>query len=152
MIQKIQKGIVPGEAMMRRKDGQVQVPHIVGGYAGVLRRVRGVLSKCRRYIFWPFFAALLLVVGVSAARADAAGSVSVPGAGWVATGISVTAGDVLTITASGQWVEGVNTQGPDGQAAPWGDNFFNITDLGVCNVDSQGDASRSERHPFTAAP
>src|SRR3954464_7990779 len=45
MIQKIQKGIVPGEAMMRRKDGQVQVPHIVGGYAGVLRRVRGVLSK-----------------------------------------------------------------------------------------------------------
>jgi hypothetical protein len=118
---------------MRRNSGQVP-QQVHGATMALPRMLAGVFSNCRRFLFWPFFAALLLVGGMSPARADATGSVSVPGAGWVPTGINVTAGDVLSITASGQWVEGGTTQGPDGQAAPWPDNFFNITDLGVCNV------------------
>jgi hypothetical protein len=58
--------------------------------------------------------------------------ITVPATHWVDTGLTVKAGDVLRITATGSWTDGSTTSGPDGTAKPWPDNFFNLADLGVC--------------------
>jgi len=55
--------------------------------------------------------------------------------GWVDTGLSVSPADVVDITAQGSWTpDGVNFTGPDGFGSSLlsADNFFNLTDLGVC--------------------
>jgi hypothetical protein len=52
---------------------------------------------------------------------------------WIATGIRVTAGELLRVTATGKWTDGSTTSGPDGAAKPWPDNFFNLADLGACS-------------------
>jgi hypothetical protein len=53
--------------------------------------------------------------------------------GWVDTGLQVNVGDALTITAAGSWTgDGRDYTGPDGYSKAWGDNFFNVQDLGVC--------------------
>jgi len=63
-------------------------------------------------------------------------SVKVPATSqWVDTGLQVTAGDHLQITASGQWSPGAPNAamvGPDGSDQPWPDNFLNLTDIGQC--------------------
>jgi hypothetical protein len=51
------------------------------------------------------------------------------------TGIAVTAGTPVTISASGQWTpDGQNYAGPDGfgYSTESADNYFNVTDLGAC--------------------
>jgi hypothetical protein len=58
--------------------------------------------------------------------------ITVPATHWVDTHLTVKAGDVLRITATGSWTDGSATSGPDGAAKPWPDNFFNLADLGVC--------------------
>jgi len=55
-------------------------------------------------------------------------------AGWTNTGIDVQATNPLMIIASGTWTDGASTVGPAGSKDAWPDNFFNLTDLGVCNV------------------
>jgi hypothetical protein len=61
--------------------------------------------------------------------------VSVPGtAKWTDTQVDVVKGDLLTITATGLWTEGNTTNGPDGISKLWPDNFFNVNEIGVCNV------------------
>ncbi len=53
--------------------------------------------------------------------------------GWVATGITLNAGDSVAISASGSWTaDGTNYTGPDGYSTTSADNFFNTTDLGAC--------------------
>ena len=55
--------------------------------------------------------------------------------GWVDTGLSVSPADVVDIAAQGSWTpDGVHFTGPDGfdSSLPSADNFFNLTDLGVC--------------------
>ena len=60
--------------------------------------------------------------------------VSVPGtAKWTDTGL-VVKGEPLTITATGSWTEGSTTNGPDGISTLWPDNFFNLNEIGACNV------------------
>lgn len=52
---------------------------------------------------------------------------------WVSTGISVTTGTQLSITATGSWTPGsIGFVGPDGYSQPWPDNFLNLKDIGVC--------------------
>jgi len=54
---------------------------------------------------------------------------------WADTGIHVSAGDIVAITASGRWTpNGVNYTGPNGfgYSREWPDNFFNLADLGAC--------------------
>jgi hypothetical protein len=60
-------------------------------------------------------------------------TVSVSAKNWTATGVRVTAGELLRITATGRWTDGSATSGPDGAAKSWPDNFFNLADLGVCS-------------------
>lgn len=55
-------------------------------------------------------------------------------AGWTNTKLDVKAGKPLSIKASGTWTDGSSTVGPNGSTKAWPDNFFNLTDLGVCNV------------------
>jgi hypothetical protein len=57
---------------------------------------------------------------------------AVPASHWVDTGLTVKAGDVLRITATGSWTDGSTTSGPNGAAKLSPDNFFNLADLGVC--------------------
>ena len=54
---------------------------------------------------------------------------------WLNTGFVVNQGDPLSITASGSWNPGSGwaTVGPDGEAQDWGDNFLNLTDIGLCS-------------------
>jgi len=59
-------------------------------------------------------------------------TVSVSATKWTPTGVSVRAGELLRITATGAWTDGSTTSGPNGAAKPWPDNFFNLADLGVC--------------------
>lgn len=78
---------------------------------------------------------LSLLFGLSSTVAVAASQsvVSVPGtARWVDTKVDVIAGQLLAITGTGLWIEGNTTNGPEGVAKPWPDNFFNFADLGVC--------------------
>ena len=44
------------------------------------------------------------------------------------------AGGSLEINADGVWSEGGATSGPEGRSLLWQDNFFNLTDLGVCST------------------
>jgi len=55
--------------------------------------------------------------------------------GWVDTALSVSPADVVDIAAQGSWTpDGAHFAGPDGfdSSLPSADNFFNLTDLGVC--------------------
>lgn len=62
-------------------------------------------------------------------------TISIPAnTGWTDTGVNVRDGRALRIEASGSWWEGNQRLGPEGNPGPWPDNFFNLTDLGVCNV------------------
>jgi hypothetical protein len=67
----------------------------------------------------------------------ATASVPVPAAaGWVSTGLNVTAGRALSVSASGSWTGGppqTGMVGPDGSSTAWPDNFFDLQELGVCN-------------------
>jgi len=69
--------------------------------------------------------------GAPAAARDV--SVSVTARNWVNTGVNVTAGQELRMTAAGTWTDGSTASGPNGSAKLDADNFFNIADLGVCN-------------------
>jgi hypothetical protein len=54
---------------------------------------------------------------------------------WVNTGVSVSTGEQLTFSATGSWTPGSPQNGlvgPDGSSIIWGDNFLNLTDIGVC--------------------
>ena len=75
--------------------------------------------------------------GAPAAARDV--SVSVTARNWVNTGVNVTAGQELRITAAGTWTDGSTTSGPNGSAKLDADNFFNTADLGVCNDCHDGD-------------
>ena len=55
-------------------------------------------------------------------------------AGWTNTKLDVKAGKPFSIRANGTWTDGSSTVGPNGSTKAWPDNFFNLTDLGVCNV------------------
>jgi hypothetical protein len=70
----------------------------------------------------------------AAPAANAAAGVQVGAAtGWVDTGISVMAGDKLSITAAGSWTaDGTNYTGPAGYSQTSPDNFLNLDDIGVC--------------------
>jgi hypothetical protein len=72
----------------------------------------------------------------SAKAGETVVSVVVPStAGWVDTGLSVKQGDHLVVSAAGSWTPGppeTGTVGPDGSSMAWGDNFLNLTDIGVC--------------------
>ena len=63
-------------------------------------------------------------------------TVAVPATGqWVDTGVSVGAGDMISVTATGSWSPGapeLGYVGPDGSNISWGDNFLNLTDIGKC--------------------
>jgi hypothetical protein len=79
----------------------------------------------------------LLTAAAPAGSAKATASarpvtVSVSATDWTNTGVTVTAGEVLRITATGTWTDGSTTSGPNGSAKPWPDNFFNLADLGAC--------------------
>jgi hypothetical protein len=76
---------------------------------------------------------------VSAARAQATIHVAA-NAGWTNTNLDVKAGKPLSIKASGTWTDGSSTVGPSGSTRAWPDNFFNLTDLGVCSVCARTDA------------
>jgi len=53
---------------------------------------------------------------------------------WVNTGFTVTAGQRLSVTATGTWSPDpvTGSVGPDGAAKAWPDNFLNLQDIGVC--------------------
>lgn len=76
---------------------------------------------------------LLVFPDVSAAATVKTIRVSVPATHWIDTGLTVKAGDVLHITATGSWRDGSTSSGPDGAAKPWPDNFFNLANLGSCS-------------------
>jgi hypothetical protein len=90
---------------------------------------------------WRLASALILLVtsfsvALSPATALAASgpvTVSVPATNWLYTGVNLSAGEVLHITAAGSWTDGATTSGPDGAVKLWPDNFFNLADLGACN-------------------
>jgi hypothetical protein len=50
---------------MRGFVGQLQMPQKDRVSKRALHRMRRVYYTCRNFLFWPFFTALLLVVGVS---------------------------------------------------------------------------------------
>jgi hypothetical protein len=80
-------------------------------------------------------AAASLVPGVPA-RADTDSAVVTVAAdgSWLDTGIDVTPGGSLEITAWGRWRDGDSESGPNGADKAWPDNFFNLSDIGVCAV------------------
>jgi hypothetical protein len=54
---------------------------------------------------------------------------------WIDTGLRVTAGELVQITAQGSWTpDGENSTGPDGfgNSLLSADNYFDLTDLGTC--------------------
>lgn len=83
------------------------------------------------------------VAGLSAAPLDttvgplpaAQAIVAIPARGWLDTGMTVEAGQVVSISASGDWNPGDPEQGligPDGSTIAWPDNFLNLDEIGVC--------------------
>ncbi|HZS93609.1 MAG TPA: hypothetical protein VFA78_02335, partial [Chloroflexota bacterium] len=52
---------------------------------------------------------------------------------WVDTGVSVTPGEMLSISANGSWTPGAPSDqyyGPDGSSTPYPDNYLNLNDIG----------------------
>lgn len=80
--------------------------------------------------------ALVVPSAMGSNRALAATTVSnvLANAGWMDTQLVVKAGKSLEITAWYTWTDGNSTVGPAGSTKAWPDNFFNLTDLGVCHV------------------
>ena len=54
---------------------------------------------------------------------------------WVNTGITLSAGDTLNVSATGSWSADPTdgSTGPDGYTQENADNFLNLTDIGVCS-------------------
>ena len=55
---------------------------------------------------------------------------------WVNTGITLSLGEKLSVSATGSWSTDVNlfpNVGPDGYTQQAADNFLNLTDLGACS-------------------
>jgi hypothetical protein len=77
---------------------------------------------------------VLLALSASATSAEAATATVSGTAPWVNTGVDLHAGDVLTVTATGNWTDGSSVSGPDGASMLWGDNFLNLADLGQCSL------------------
>ncbi|WP_433380838.1 hypothetical protein ACQPZX_16020 [Actinoplanes sp. CA-142083] len=76
-----------------------------------------------------------LAPGTPAQADSSSNHVTVPADGsWVDTGIDVTAGGSLEITAWGRWRDGAYESGPSGSGKAWPDNFFNLSDIGFCGV------------------
>lgn len=56
---------------------------------------------------------------------------------WVNTGITLSVGETLMVSATGSWSTDVNlfpNVGPDGYTQQAADNFLNLTDLGACST------------------
>ena len=82
-----------------------------------------------------FFVVAGAVAGLGATAAPASAAqraVDVPAESiWTDTGLDVTTGQPVHLSATGIWGTGVfGLTGPDGYSVLWGDNFFNLTDIG----------------------
>jgi hypothetical protein len=78
-------------------------------------------------------AAASLAPGVPAEASELSDQLTVPADGrWVDTGIDVTAGGALHVSAWGTWTDGDTESGPNGSDKAWPDNFLNLPDIGVC--------------------
>src|SRR5947209_4806625 len=98
--------------------------------------VQGRISRTQGgTVFIPILTVFCFMFGLADTLADTVVTFNVPAtAQWVNTGLRVTSGQLIDVTATGQWTDGNTTSGPDGATKLWSDNFFNTQELGVCST------------------